>query len=281
MSLMLKWLIAAGILIVLGIAVCLGAYKFLDVKFDSMNTVELKTESFDVDDKFKNIDVTAVYNDVILLPSEEKECKVVITDYEGTSHEINVDNETLVIKCKAADKKQHTFGIQTTHPTVKIYLPESEYKDFTANLSTGDVTFPNDFSFENVNIAGASCDVSCDASVKGTFVVGVTTGDIDLSNSSPENVNIKVTTGDVKIVNVNCKGGITITATTGDISFDKSDADSIYVKTTTGDIDGTLLTGKKFTAKANIGNIHVPDSTGDKTCDLITNTGDIDIEIGE
>ena len=305
MSTMNKWLIAAGILIVTGVLICLAALKFLNFNFidlgKSMNTVEYKTETFEVDEAFKNIDISAVNNDVKLLPAEDNKCKVVIVDFEDASHSVNVDNGTLMIEAKAPDKKTSFLGINTVSPSITIYLPGSEFADFTVNSATGDVTIPKDFAFNNVNIASTTCDVSISAAVKEQLIIGVTTGDIDLINASAGETNLSATTGDVNSSSFKCAGNVVINLitgdvnlektvidgilqiniTTGDIEFKGSDADTINAKTNTGSIKGNLLTDKNFTAASKIGDVEVPASSGENKCELTTNVGDIKIEIGE
>ncbi len=299
MRLMTKWLIASGILIVLGVVICLVTFKFTNFNFTSFNSEEYVTESFDVNDTFSSIDVSSVRSDVKLLPADGKECKVVFLDTEDATHEVHADNGTLYITAKAPDKIQ-SFGINVQSPCITVYLPESKYKDFTVSTTSGDVNLPGDFSFNNINIAGNTTDVKCAASVKETLVIGLTTGDVELNDVAPEKSNIsvntgdlklhsytggdielKLTTGDVTLDHVNVEGVLSITGITGDISFIESDAQSIYVKVNTGDIKGTILTDKQFKASTKIGDTKVPDSKGDKTCELHSNTGDIEIEIGD
>ena len=59
------------------------------------------------------------------------------------------------------------------------------------------------------------------------------------------------------------------------------DADEIFAKTTTGKITGTLLTAKDFSAcRSDTGSIRVPATDGTK-CELVTDTGNIKIEISK
>lgn len=51
------------------------------------------------------------------------------------------------------------------------------------------------------------------------------------------------------------------------------------MQTDTGDITGTLLTEKVFAAKADTGDVDVPKTATGGKCEIITNTGDIQIKV--
>ena len=67
---------------------------------------------------------------------------------------------------------------------------------------------------------------------------------------------------------------------TGDVTFEGCDAREIFVKTDTGKITGTLLSEKDFSAcRSDTGNVRVPATVSGGKCELITDTGNIKIEI--
>ena len=79
--------------------------------------------------------------------------------------------------------------------------------------------------------------------------------------------------------NVILSGKLYIHRSTGDVYFNKCDANEIEVKVTTGDIEGSLLTSKIFEADTTTGKKHIPSSNNGGVCKLTTTTGDIIITI--
>ena len=72
---------------------------------------------------------------------------------------------------------------------------------------------------------------------------------------------------------------LNIISNTGDVTFDHSDAKSIFVETDTGDVEGTLTSEKVFITENSTGDVDVPKSITGGRCEIITDTGDIEIEI--
>ena len=108
--------------------------------------------------------------------------------------------------------------------------------------------------------------------------ISVTTGDISLESSVSGNVNCKSTTGDINLNGIRCTA-LTANTTTGDINFDSCDAAELFMKVTTGDINGSLLSNKIFDAKTTTGKVNVPASQNGGVCKIKTTTGDIKIDI--
>ena len=92
-------------------------------------------------------------------------------------------------------------------------------------------------------------------------------------------VNVMTTTGDVLLSDVLSSEDVTVKTNTGDVSLKRCDAQTLYVKTNTGDVKATLLSEKKFKVKTNTGDIDIPKDGDGGTCEIITNTGDVQVEI--
>ena len=58
-----------------------------------------------------------------------------------------------------------------------------------------------------------------------------------------------------------------------------SDAEELFIKTDTGDVTGTLLSAKEFVYETDTGRVKLPETTTGGKCEIITDTGDIHIEI--
>jgi DUF4097 and DUF4098 domain-containing protein YvlB len=129
----------------------------------------------------------------------------------------------------------------------------------TIRTSTGDIRV--------ANISAGSLDLT------------VSTGNTLISDLQCENLISKGNTGDISLNNVVASKTFFIERSTGDVKFDGSDAAEIFVKTDTGDITGSLLTDKIFVTQTDTGDIDIPETADGGRCELVTDTGDIRIEI--
>ena len=118
-----------------------------------------------------------------------------------------------------------------------------------------------------------SVNVNEDVNIK------VSTGDVSLDNVNCKNLNSNGTTGDLEMNDVVVTNKMYLERDTGDIEFFRCDAKEIIINTTTGDVKGSLLSDKLFDITTNTGDKHIPSSKGEDICKITTDTGDIYINI--
>lgn len=313
------WIIIGILLTVTGILIFAGGLAVLNFDFTKLNTEKYETNTYEVDEKFDKILIDVTTADIVFVPSDDEKCKVVCYEKEKVNHSATVQNKTLVVETIDNQKwYDHIDLVSFGSMKITIYLPQAEYKSLSVETDTGDVEIPKDFSFENIEVDGDTASIACFASASEMIKISTDTGDIkadtvsaggiklnsstgkiDLTSADIEDaVEIKTDTGDVQLENIKCRsinavcdlGDVTLINTvaketlnievsTGDVLFDKSDAASIYVITNIGDITGTLLSEKVFITEAPMGNISLPKTTTGGKCELITDTGDIEISI--
>ena len=92
-------------------------------------------------------------------------------------------------------------------------------------------------------------------------------------------LSIKESTGDIILRNVIAAGEYKVERSAGGVIFDSSDTAGIFVKTSTGDVIGSLRSEKVFIAGSSTGDVSVPKTASGGKCEIITSTGDINIEI--
>ena len=114
---------------------------------------------------------------------------------------------------------------------------------------------------------------------KETLEINVSTGKTNLTDISCKNLISNGTTGDIFLINLLASEKIFIERSTGDINFDGCDANEIQIKTSTGDVEGTFLSDKSFDTETDTGKISVPKGTNGGKCEIVTDTGDIKINI--
>lgn len=210
------------------------------------------------------------------------------------------------------------IGLNFGSPKITVYLPKTEYTTLLINGDTSDVEIPEDFTFNDVDISLSTGDVGFCASASEMIKIKTSTGVICVEKISTGSLELAVSTGRVTVSDVNCEGDVTVNVSTGeaylsdiscksvissgstgaislnnviaaekftierstgDVTFDGSDAAEILVKTDTGDVTGSLLTDKVFITQTDTGDVDVPKTATGGRCEIITDTGDIDISI--
>ncbi len=278
---------------------------------------EHETNTYEIDSAFDSIDVDVDVANVTFLPSDDGKCKVVCFEEPDNKHRVFVSDGTLHIE-SVDDDRIHFFNINLEPNTITVYLPKSEYVDLHIENDTGSVTVPKDFTFENIDISQDTGNAKIYASAtghinvegdtgniliegvqagsvnienetgnitvtnlncSGDIILGIDTGKTNVENTSCKNLYFKGSTGYIQIENLIASGKIEIENSTGDVRFSKMDATDIYINTNTGDINGSLLSGKMFTAETDTGKIRIPEDSTGGICKLTTDTGDIKITI--
>ena len=284
------------------------------------NSEPYKKTVFEIGEPFENIDIQGHTEDIMLLPSQDGAVRVEICEPENCIPKCAVKDGTLTVEIEDARKPLDHIGFSfgTQQPAVTVYLPQGEYGTLKIAEHTGMIVV-RDFTFDRIGISDTTGDVYCYASSKGVLKIGTDTGDIALAHlsagsaelsvtsgrvsadtvSCTGDLNVTVTTGKTTLKDVNCgsfttsgdtgsvrmenliaAGKILIRRTTGDIRFDRCDASELSVRTDTGDVKGTLLTDKIFVAGTDTGDISVPGSVNGGKCEIVTDTGDIEMRIG-
>lgn len=210
------------------------------------------------------------------------------------------------------------IGLNLGSPYITIYLPNAEYMSLLIHGDTGDVAVPKDFEFRDVDIRLSTGDINLGASASGIIKTKTSTGDICIENVSASALDLTASTGKITVSDASCEGDVTVNVSTGkayltdiacksvtssgstgdifltnviaaekfsikrstgDVKFEGADAEAIFVKTDTGDVTGRLLTDKVFITQTDTGDVDVPKTVDGGRCEIITDTGDIELDI--
>ncbi len=234
-------LIIATSLIVLGGMIFGGAMNMFKWDFNKLSTNKRETNEYTISESYQNISVVTRTADVVLMPSETAETKVVCKEQARLKHSVTVKDNTLVIEL-VDTQKWHDYFMNFAITKVTVYVPASQLDTVSVKNSTGKVSIQ--------------------------------------AIPTTEKVSISNSTGDVSLHNVLATGKISITNSTGNVKFKDCDAETIYVKNSTGDVTGNFLTEKQFITRVSTGDVKVPQSETGGRCEIITNTGDIRFTIG-
>ena len=315
-----KWLLAAMLLIIVGITVIGLCACSAGFDLDNFSTSKYETSVTDITEKFENIEINSDVADIKFIKSEDDTCKVVCYNQEKEKHTVIATGGTLKITYSPEKKWYEYIGINLNSPSITVYLPEDEYSSVVIDESTGDINIPSNFKFNSLDLSlstgdvvlGASTEQLCkislstgDLTVKdahvGSLDISLSTGDVDISDTSiTDSFTISLTTGDVTLTNVTCKdftstatagdlslcsvvssGKISVVTTTGNVILSASDAEELIIETSTGDVTGTLLSEKIFISSTSTGKIDIPKTASGGICEITTSTGDIKISIAK
>lgn len=313
-----KGLAAAAFLIVLGLLVFAAAMTASGWDFTRLNTVAYTTNTYEIDEPFTDITVQADTADVSFVPAADGRCRVVCQEPADRTHTVTVQDGVLAVTAQDTWPWNNFISIDWHQPTVTVYLPQTVYGVLSTRTSTGDITLPQDFRFDSIQLVVSTGDISCRASAAETVCLEAGTGDICVENLTASGLELSVSTGVVTAKGIDCAGDVQVTVSTGDaaltdvrcqnlltdgstgdlrlqnvcaagrfsverstgdVFFDGSDAAELLIETSTGDVTGTLLTGKRFVIETNTGAVDVPENTDGGLCKITTDTGDIGLKI--
>ena len=209
-------------------------------------------------DSFDNIYIdTDIAN--VIIEKTDGPCKVTCFETDKLYHKVKVEDETLKIESITKNHVNYTGIVRPL--SVTVYLPEKKYANLEIESDTGNVSVSKDLTFKDI-------DISCD------------TGNISMDTIKCSTLSAESDTGNVNLSDTVASATINVNVDTGDIVLSDCDAPVINLETELGDVRGSLLTGKTFVVKSELGDIDVPDNdpTGG-VCTINTDLGDIDITI--
>ena len=312
------WLIVAGALIALGIIVFGTAFMAIGGDMAGFSTNKYETNEHQITDEFENILIKSNTATIKIVASEDDSCSVVCYEQTNLKHSVSVKDGALEIKVVDERKWYEHIGINFSAPTVTVYIPKGEYGDLDVSVSTGDVDIPEGFGFENIDVTASTGRVMCGAAAKQEVNITTTTGDIFGNGVSAASMKLSVSTGRIDLNGIKCEGDLSVTVSTGkarvsgvtcknfrsdgdtgrlylrnlaaeekitvkrstgDVSFEDCDAAELFIETSTGDVEGTLRSDKVFIVRTDTGDVEVPKTTSGGRCEIITDTGDIEISI--
>lgn len=312
------WLIVAASLIALGLLTVIVVMSIFGWDWSKLNNNKYETNTHVITEEFEKLSIDTATADIVLVPSDNGECRIECYEMKKAKHSVFVEDGTLNVKIEDTRKWYDYIGLNFGKVKITVYIPAAGYSELAINDSTGDIEIPGDFSFENIDIFVSTGDVNCRASASGDVKIETSTGDITLANARAGSASVFATTGDIRILNsdfnedvivgvstgdvilsdVTCKNlvsrgstgdvtlgsvkaseGLSVHRSTGKVMLDGCDAAAIYIKTSTGDVRGSLLSEKVFIVSAGTGKIDVPETTSGGKCEIHTGTGDIKITV--
>ena len=126
-----KWLLAAGVAVLLGMIIFGGAMAMAKWDFTKLSAGGYETNIHHITEAFNGISVTTKISDITFAPSDDGMCTVVCYDREKVTHAVEVQDGTLVIRVVDSRKWYEHIGIHFGTSKITVYLPQEEYGALT------------------------------------------------------------------------------------------------------------------------------------------------------
>ena len=269
------WLTAAAALVALGVILFAVSMIANGWDFNKLGTVTYTTNIYEVDGDFKNISIDVETTKIEFVPAGNGQCKIVCFEDEKVRHSASVQNGTLTIGTVDTRKWYEHFSISFDQPKMTVYLPENEYDSLSIETDTGDIAIPKDFSFDTLKIDGDTSDVDCLASVSQGIEIKLSTGDIRLKELATEQLKLTTDTGRIQVNTADVGANIRIETDTGRVELTDTSCNELYAESDTGSITLKNVIGAgSFTIESDTGDITFDRSDAAEIF-AQTDTGDI------
>lgn len=187
------------------------------------------------------------------------------------------DEKTRVI-CKEYKNEKHIIGVIDGALNVKINNTKKWYEYIGINFGSPKITvyLPKN-EYGALNIKGSTGNVRISEALKFSSVdVDISTGDILLENVKAEAVNLNVSTGKTTVANINCKI-LASNGSTGSVTLKNVIAeDKLSIKRSTGNIKLQKCDGGEISIKNGTGDIK-GSFLSDKVFIASASTGRVDV----
>lgn len=253
-------------------------------------------QSYDIENEFNDILISVDTADVHFAKSEDGKVRISCTDGYKITHKPSVNGDTLKIERKDERKWYEYITIIPVNFEITVYLPEGEWGKLNIKTSTGDTEIPSGFAFSTIDIKQSTGDISLSATANEKINLYTSTGNISVNGATPADLTVRSSTGDVNISDVTANGKIEVESSTGKQSFTNIRCSSLEAEADTGDAiltnviaSGALSversTGDVKLDSVDAAEIYINTDTGNVTGTLLTDkiifattdTGDIDV----
>lgn len=211
-------LIVATSLVILGMVIFGSAMATLQWDFTKLNMNEKETNEYTISESYQNISIKTQTADVVILPSETGETKVVCKEQERLKHSVTVSGDTLTIEL-VDTREWRDYFLYFANTKVTVYVPAAQLGDISVKNSTGNVSLENILATGKISITNSTGNVKftdCDA---GEIYVKNSTGNVKGNFLTEKQFITKVSTGNVSVPDCKTGGRCEIITSTGNVKF--------------------------------------------------------------
>ncbi|MBQ8424931.1 MAG: DUF4097 family beta strand repeat protein [Clostridia bacterium] len=243
--------------------------------FKKLGSQNFETNSYEFTQEFNNLLINTSTADIDFQYSNDEKCKIICYENKKEKHSTTIENGILSINCINEKKWYDYISLFSNNPKITVYLPKLESLNLEIKLSTGDINI-TDFTFENISISASTGDVKCSASSKKQTKIHLSTGDIFIENSMAENYDLVSSTGLIKLNNVVCSNEIKLKVTTGDNYLTNVNCKNIVSTGSTGDINlNSVIATNNISITRNTGDVEFYKCDASEIV-IKTSTGDVE-----
>jgi hypothetical protein len=168
---------------------------------------------------------------------------------------------------------------QSTSGDIAVCLGANE-APISVNNGSGD-TVIHDCTVLQLNLKSTSGDITVTNVDVTKGIVGAesTSGDIELTDVKADALRMLNTSGDMSLCRVAVTESMRMTTTSGEVEILQSDAASLYLRSVSGDITALLLSSKRFFVESTSGDVTHPESDFERGGFCEVNTTSGDVDI--
>lgn len=229
-----------------------GVYESLDVTTASGNLTVRRD--------FGAIRVTGASGDVELLCS----CpgKTAVQTASGGVSLQGVFGDAVVLQTASGDQK------------LVGKFRSARLKTVSGDLELSRAGFTEKLEIETVSGDGELSDV-----LAGEMWIRSVSGDQHMERVCAESMTLESKSGDMDLEETLSRSNFRCKTVSGDVDLRRCDGLRMSFTTVSGDVSGSLRSPKHFTGHTVAGEVHLPGTSGEGTCDVTTVSGDIGLEV--
>lgn len=271
-------LIIAASLIALSILLCIITITAKGWDFSTFGEAGLEATEYEIQDSFSNIKIESETNDIRFHCSEDGKAKVIFRHRKNESVSTVVIDGTLSILVEDRRAWYDIFDLNFADSAINVYLPEKVYGNLAISESTGDISIPDSFIFESINISASTGDLTCSASASEDIKITLSTGDISLSDASAKNIELTTSTGRISVLSTTCEMDARINVSTGSVYINNLTCTNLYSTGNTGEMNcREINVSHNIDIQRSTGDVEIDGCNSGKTL-IETSTGDIEIK---
>ena len=172
--------------------------------------------------------------------------------------------------------------LKSTSGDIQLRSVESETGASAASVS-GDVTVQGANLVDELTCQTASGDVRLCGANAERISASASSGDVAVQNAlSRTDMELCSVSGDVTVSDSEAQGGLKARSTSGDVRLRGAAGASLSLESRSGDIGGTLRGPEAlydFRCHSRSGDVHAPDSRGERPVEARTSGGDIRLKV--
>lgn|GEM_PF-840272 len=307
-----KTLLAAAILVLLGVVLVVTALAMTDFDLQNLSVNGFEERSYETSARLTEIEIDIKNVPVRVEPSSDNSFRLTYFESDRVSYTVN-ELENGKLRVTSTDKTKwydHYFNIVNVdffYNVFTITIPESFEGEVRIKTSNGSINIEGlrlknlkltssngSITAENLAVAG-QIDLSTsnskirvsDVAAGGDIICETSNSPVSIKGVAAENISVKSSSGAIDISGVAASRELNLKTSNGKISFERVNVGSALVcKTSNSPVEG-VIDGKitDFTISAETSNASstLPSHMrgGDKILDIKTSNGNISVEFSD